>query len=134
MLDLGLPVVALAVVEPVLRRAHVRRQVLDVIGADDDALVLHDLLGIERVADRALVQRPLDPRVGRVLATLQRVIELGMSMPPVADRAVGDAEIGRAQCRESVCQYVWISVVAVYLNKNKITETIRQITNELNKI
>src|SRR3546814_12091298 len=28
----------------------------------------------------------------RSLANLQRVIELGMSMPPVADRAVGDAE------------------------------------------
>src|SRR3546814_12951461 len=26
-------------------------------------------------------------------------------------------EIGRASCRESVCQYVYISVVAVYLQK-----------------
>src|SRR3546814_17044573 len=30
-------------------------------------------------------------------------------------------EIGRASCRERVCQYVWISVVAVYLNKKKTT-------------
>src|SRR3546814_17115110 len=30
------------------------------------------------------------------------------------------SEIGRASCRERVCQYVWISVVAVSLNnKNK---------------
>src|SRR3546814_19241989 len=27
-------------------------------------------------------------------------------------------QIGRASCRESMCQYVWISVVAVSLNKN----------------
>src|SRR3546814_17042482 len=27
------------------------------------------------------------------------------------------AEIGRASCRERVCQYVWISVGAVYLKK-----------------
>src|SRR3546814_17721669 len=34
----------------------------------------------------------------------------------------GEAEIGRASCRERVCQYVWTSVVAVSLNnktKNK---------------
>src|SRR3546814_15891436 len=31
------------------------------------------------------------------------------------------AEIGRASCRERVCQYVYISVVAVSLNK-KMTE------------
>src|SRR3546814_17923394 len=28
-------------------------------------------------------------------------------------------KIGRASCRESVCQYVWISVVALYLKKQK---------------
>src|SRR3546814_15742548 len=71
MLDLGLPVVALAVVEPVLRRAHVRRQVLDVIGAAADALVLHDLPGIARVAHRSLVQRPPHPPPGRLPANSQ---------------------------------------------------------------
>src|SRR3546814_15906095 len=30
-------------------------------------------------------------------------------------------EIGRASCRERVCQYVWISVVAVSLKKKKTT-------------
>src|SRR3546814_21006438 len=29
-------------------------------------------------------------------------------------------EIGRASCRERVCQYVWISVVAVTLKKKQI--------------
>src|SRR3546814_17745835 len=32
---------------------------------------------------------------------------------------VGDAESGRASCRERVCQCVWISVVAVSLKKKK---------------
>src|SRR3546814_20570291 len=36
-------------------------------------------------------------------------------------RAVRMPEIGRTSCRESVCQYVWISVVAVPLKKNKNT-------------
>src|SRR3546814_17249322 len=32
-------------------------------------------------------------------------------------------EIGRASCRERVCQYVYISVVAVYLNKKSYPST-----------
>src|SRR3546814_16413014 len=35
-------------------------------------------------------------------------------------------EIGRASCRERVCQYGWISVVAVSLKKNKQDKKIRQ--------
>src|SRR3546814_12314734 len=37
--------------------------------------------------------------------------------------AEGDIEIGRASGRERVCQYVYISVVAVSLNKKKRTKT-----------
>src|SRR3546814_11778517 len=37
--------------------------------------------------------------------------------PHVFLRAGLRAEIGRASCRERVCQYVWISVVAVSLKK-----------------
>src|SRR3546814_17143129 len=37
---------------------------------------------------------------------------------------VKGAKIGRASCRESVCQYVSISVVAVTLKKKNNTETI----------
>src|SRR3546814_15071668 len=36
----------------------------------------------------------------------------------------GAAKIGRASCRERVCQYVSISVVAVYLKKNKYDTTL----------
>src|SRR3546814_18689228 len=53
------------------------------------------------------------------LADHQRVL-------PVAERSVlldrrhpGEDEIGRASCRERVCQYVKISVVAVTLKKKK---------------
>src|SRR3546814_18401753 len=45
----------------------------------------------------------------------------------LVDPARGDAsdkgEIGRASCRERVCQYVSISVVAVSLKKKRTTRT-----------
>src|SRR3546814_13916817 len=37
----------------------------------------------------------------------------------VSRREVRLQEIGRASCRERVCQYVWVSVVAVALKKKK---------------
>src|SRR3546814_17519959 len=37
----------------------------------------------------------------------------------------GEDQIGRAACRERVCQYVSISMVAVSLQKNSPTETLR---------
>src|SRR3546814_11601412 len=45
---------------------------------------------------------------------------LAESTPPTARRSLcSNHEIGRASCRERVCQYVSISVVAVTLKKNK---------------
>src|SRR3546814_15721097 len=47
---------------------------------------------------------------------------------------LADGEIGRASCRESVCQYVVISVVAVSLKKTKqqpnVTKPYEQLTNQ----
>src|SRR3546814_19691132 len=40
-----------------------------------------------------------------------------------ADQRVEEVEIGRASCRERVCQYVSISVVAVSLKKKKFHVT-----------
>src|SRR3546814_12974724 len=37
---------------------------------------------------------------------------------------VAAGQLGRASCREGVCQYVYISVVAVSLNKNNYTQQI----------
>src|SRR3546814_20962067 len=41
-----------------------------------------------------------------------------------ADGAGGVKQIGRASCRERECQYGWISVVVVSLNKKKALTTI----------
>src|SRR3546814_17946034 len=39
----------------------------------------------------------------------------------VPERRALQAEIGRAACRERVCQYVWITVVGLSLQKNNNT-------------
>src|SRR3546814_19888970 len=57
---------------------------------------------------------PEGRHAARRLPTLQRV------SPSVPQQA---AEIGRASCRERVCQYVSISVVAVYLAKKQSPHT-----------
>src|SRR3546814_16151790 len=43
----------------------------------------------------------------------------GPRKPQVAEVWRGSAQIGRASCRERVCQYVYISAVDVSLNKKK---------------
>src|SRR3546814_18476069 len=42
-------------------------------------------------------------------------------------------QIGRASCRERVCQYVYISVVAVSLKTNKTTHTTQSVHNTREK-
>src|SRR3546814_15167398 len=44
-----------------------------------------------------------------------------------------DDQIGRASCRERVCQYVEISGVAVSLKKHKINNKYYKITTTVNK-
>src|SRR3546814_16087003 len=52
-------------------------------------------------------------------------------MRNVGHRAVIKPKIGRASCRESVCQYVSVSVVAVSLKKQEhhICKTVNKNTN-----
>src|SRR3546814_18731727 len=50
-----------------------------------------------------------------------RVLAVERSHEAERDLPIG-LEIGRASCRERVCQYVWISVVAVSLKTNKRTK------------
>src|SRR3546814_11122449 len=45
---------------------------------------------------------------------------------------VREPQIGRASCRERVCQYVSISVVAVALKKKERTQSEHQKTNKKN--
>src|SRR3546814_17411603 len=49
----------------------------------------------------------------------------GTFTAPPGQREGLDMQIGRASCRERVCQYVLISVVAVSLTKNKQISQIR---------
>src|SRR3546814_17954516 len=68
-------------------------------------------------SDLVLVDQPVLPLALAVLAQrcVQRVVRA--LQPPVHRDHVG--QIGRASCRERVCQYVSISVVAVSLKKKK---------------
>src|SRR3546814_12947846 len=63
-------------------------------------------------------QRPVE-RVGRLDQALDR--RPGLAFQSIGAPGVGGAriEIGRASCRERVCQYVSLSVVAVTLNKKQ---------------
>src|SRR3546814_19403126 len=83
---------------------------------------------------------PENVQIGRSPQQLQEALRLGVEIDveqdvhvgagalaqgfyvvaPVAHMAALDIEeIGRASCRERVCQYVYISVVAVSCNTNK---------------
>src|SRR3546814_16626074 len=55
----------------------------------------------------------------------------GLRPESLPDRAVPQTarEIGRASCRERVCQYVYISLVSVTLKQKHITYTLRHNTN-----
>src|SRR3546814_19787438 len=70
-----------------------------------DHLETHQALGVRCTV---LVSIPLPAQVCTVPATIRRILP-----------GPEPAKIGRASCRERVCQYVSISVVAVTLkNKN----------------
>src|SRR3546814_18911981 len=53
----------------------------------------------------------------RRLDVARRLERIGIAARPLGIDV--DQEIGRASCRERVCQYVWISVVAESLKKKK---------------
>src|SRR3546814_11347820 len=57
------------------------------------------------------------PKIGGLLPRLAELKQI--IMPTLRGTALGSAQIGRASCRERVCQYVYISVVALSLKKKK---------------
>src|SRR3546814_16833314 len=69
---------------------------------------------VEEEADARLDQ----DEVSRV--ALSDAEENGIVFLDEIDKIAVSDEIGRASCRERVCQYVWISVVAVSLKKKNI--------------
>src|SRR3546814_11256040 len=79
-------------------------------GAFGDVLPRH--LGVDAARDRAL-------------GAMHREEAAYLGQDPV-ERPRLVAAIGRASCRERVCQYVLISVVAVSLKKNKQTQTYKK--------
>src|SRR3546814_14423528 len=68
------------------------------------------------VAPGSAVAQTQAGRVEEIIVPAARADEK-LPTTPVAVTAIS-AEIGRASCRESVCQYGWISVVAVSVQKN----------------
>src|SRR3546814_16455051 len=95
-----------------------------------------EALGVALVVDRIRLER-------HIIVTVEAVRRLaaGDHHPAAVQLEAGRAvypllalEIGRASWRERVCQYVWISVVAVSLKKTKPKKraTLRvQTTNRL---
>src|SRR3546814_15831690 len=80
----------------------------------------------------AYMQVPTLLGIGRLAVTLElpasgglyrfsNVTYRGVQVGKVTGVTLTDDEIGRASCRERVCQYVSISVVAVSLKKKKTT-------------
>src|SRR3546814_12726964 len=82
----------------------------------DPAFFLDDLVGDEQLfgAQRARLPQQHDLPPDRLFddVALRRLLGSRVAQP----HQLGD-EIGRASCRERVCQYVSISVVAVSLKK-----------------
>src|SRR3546814_12100004 len=82
-----------------------------------------DLAPLDRVQHRpgeAAVDPGAQPRhmhLDPVGAGVEVDPPYGLEQGLARDRATGHAQIGRASCRERVCQYVSISVVAVSLKK-----------------
>src|SRR3546814_19770908 len=105
-------------------RCLARLHRLEEIGVGDEAQPLFprvvgrgEGLGVIMVAEVRLQlvgQEFLD-----LLGLLARAAERDVLQADVLEAGALVGEIGRASCMESVCQYVWISVVAVSLKKKK---------------
>src|SRR3546814_11321342 len=58
---------------------------------------------------------------GTIQAWFQPLLKKSAAEPEKAKVPAAPVQIGRASCRERVCQYVQISVVAVALTKNSVS-------------
>src|SRR3546814_15682780 len=75
------------------------------IVTDDDHVIMASESGVLPIAEESIVRK------WRLQPGTMLLIDLEQG------RLIEDEEIGRASCRERVCQYVSISVVAVSFNK-----------------
>src|SRR3546814_14677991 len=95
----------------------------------------------ETLLKRAMGVMKLPPALSRLLGLCQLALgrktealqTLAMAPDDLESQVVRIEEIGRASCRERVCQYVSISVVAVSLKKKNITTIQLNKTNEHKK-
>ena len=93
MLDLFAPVLAAAVAQPEDRGAGVGRMVVGVVDLRRRPLrVGEEAGGRPLVADGALIELLGDAGVGRDLALLDRLLEVGELLHPVVDGGAADAE------------------------------------------
>src|SRR3546814_1922473 len=82
-----------------------------------------DLTKVQVGVPVLFVNEELSPGLkrGGVLNVVRHELELVCEADKIPDDITIDVtEIGRASCRERVCQYVYISVVAVSLKKTQI--------------
>src|SRR3546814_11820460 len=81
----------------------------------------------DRPAHRSWMRQPVGAADHGHADTLGPGVIFDQDRPPPFDHRALDrhraGEIGRASCRERVCQYVYISVVAVSLKTNTYTRT-----------
>src|SRR3546814_12508373 len=83
-----------------------------------------DLIAVAAALEAAAAQREADSASADV--NLPEALRLFMVTRPLSRDVIGPSDaaerlqvVGRGSCRESVCQYVEILVVAVSLNKTK---------------
>src|SRR3546814_15592900 len=79
------------------------------LGGEQGLVERQSLVGVGRRRDQRHLVAGLF-RTGPGAATAARLL--------LAERSAGDGKIGRASCRERVCQYVYISGVAVSVKPN----------------
>jgi hypothetical protein len=95
------PLAGSPVGQPDLGGAGIRRHVLEVLGVDGLAVVLHDLDRVVAVADGALIERALDAIVRRAFSDLERLAKVPVGRAPNRPRrdteGLGKIGIGRAE-------------------------------------
>src|SRR3546814_18327744 len=104
----------------------------DVPAASTPISLVNEVYG--RLPERAALGRE---RLGRSLTLTEKILlnhlrDVGQELE--RGRSYVDFEIGRASCRERVCQYVSISVVAVSLTKKQKTTSVSKQMSLSNNI
>src|SRR3546814_15480577 len=90
-------------------------------------------VGLEQQVDARLERREPEHRRRAAEETLDPRRRIIIFLERKGPRVAEPAQIGRASCRERVCQYVSISGVAVSLKQKKKTRGYKQTTQVIRK-